>query len=240
MVKTKLAKAKHYAFVDRSPELKPRKTITKSATPGRAKMRTPGSEDKDRQTDRTVESKIGVKEEYDQECDEITMPKIEDDPVKIAPMEAETADEMWERAKWQCYYSYLKTLLKTDPVLKILRPKMVGPLNKPISIPSPATSKLGTIDLILQMLNDTGFCPNAFEGDNRMGCSLEQLKNAISEFVEVMILLVGKASAPRDKITVSSDRLREHSGSTSQDIPTMPHLTLISSQTGPSPLAGCL
>ena len=95
-------------------------------------------------------------------------------------------------------------------MFKILRPKWIGPLDKPISIPPPVTSKLGAIDLILQMLNDTGFCPNAFDGDKLMGCSLEQLKNAVSEFVEVMILLVGKNTTPRDKIAIPSGSPQEH------------------------------
>ena len=99
MVKTKPAKAKPYFLVDRSHDLKPRNTITKYTTPGRAKLRTPRSDNKYRQIAQTVESKIGVKEEYDQEYDEITMPKIDDDPIEIAPMNAETSDEMWERAK---------------------------------------------------------------------------------------------------------------------------------------------
>ena len=44
MVKTKPAKAKPYSLVDRSPDLKPRKTIMEPVTPGRHKMRAPGSE----------------------------------------------------------------------------------------------------------------------------------------------------------------------------------------------------
>ena len=93
----------------------------------------------------------------------------------------------------------MKKLLKTDPVLKILRPKLISPLDKPIWIPSPVTGNLGTIYLIVPMMNDTGFCPNAFEGDDLMGCSLKQLKNAISKFVEAIVLLVDKTSAPRDR-----------------------------------------
>uniref|UniRef100_A0AAV1U181 Uncharacterized protein n=1 Tax=Peronospora matthiolae TaxID=2874970 RepID=A0AAV1U181_9STRA len=65
MVKTKPVKAKPYLLVDRYPDLKSRKTITRSTTPGRAKMKTPRSEGKDRQIDQTVETKIGVKEEHD-------------------------------------------------------------------------------------------------------------------------------------------------------------------------------
>ena len=63
-------------------------------------MRTPGSEGKDRHIDQTVESKIGVKEGYDRELDEIAMPKTEYDPLKTWPMETETADEILVRAKW--------------------------------------------------------------------------------------------------------------------------------------------
>ena len=130
--------------------------------------------------------------------------------MKTSPLKTETADEMREYAKWQCYYSHLKTLCKIDTVFKILRPKLIGPLDKPISIPSPVTIKHGTIDLILMMLNDTGFCPNALDVDYLMGFILEQLKNAVSEFVEVMTLLVGKTTTPRGKIAIPSDSSQEH------------------------------
>ena len=77
----------------------------------------------------------------------------------------------------------MKTLLKPDPVLKILRPKLIGPLDKPISVPPPGTNKVDEINLILQMLDDMSICPNAIGGDELLCCSLEQLKNAANEFV---------------------------------------------------------
>ena len=39
---------------------------------------------------------------------------------------------------------------------------------------------------------------------------MEQLKNAANEFVEIMIMLVGKANAPEDKIETPFDSLQEH------------------------------
>ena len=55
-----------------------------------------------------------------------------------------------------------------------------------------------------------GICPNAFDGDELLSCSLEQLKNAANEFVEIMIMLVGKANTPEDEIGSPSDSLRKH------------------------------
>uniref|UniRef100_A0AAV1VC95 Uncharacterized protein n=1 Tax=Peronospora matthiolae TaxID=2874970 RepID=A0AAV1VC95_9STRA len=93
MVKTKPAKAEPYLLVDRSLHLKPRKTISRSTTPSRAKMKTLRSEGEDRQIDQTVESNIRVREEHDKKLDEIAMPKTEYDPVKISPMENVTANK---------------------------------------------------------------------------------------------------------------------------------------------------
>ena len=146
-------------------------------------MRSVESKDKDRQIDQTVQSKIEVNEEHDQELDEIANLKTEYDPMKIASIENETTGKSWEYTKWQCYHSHLKTLLKTDPVLKILRPKLIGPLDKPISVPPPGTNKLDAISLILRMLDDMGFCANAFDGDDLLSFSLEQLQDARSKFV---------------------------------------------------------
>ena len=62
-------------------------------------MRSVGSEGKDRQIDRTVQSKIGVKEKYDKTPDKIAMPKTEYDLMKIASREKETTNKARERAK---------------------------------------------------------------------------------------------------------------------------------------------
>uniref|UniRef100_A0AAV1TG46 Uncharacterized protein n=2 Tax=Peronospora matthiolae TaxID=2874970 RepID=A0AAV1TG46_9STRA len=169
-----------------------------------------GSDVKDRQIGRTVQPKIGVKEEYDETPDKIAMPKTEYNPTKIASREKETTGEARERAKWQYYYGQLKTLLKTDPVFKILRPKLIDPLDKPISVPLHGTNKVDEINVILQMLDDMGVCPDAFDGDELLSCSLERLKNAANEFVEIMIVLVSKANTPEDKIGTPSGSLWKH------------------------------
>ena len=218
MVKTKSAKAKPYVLVERSPDLKPRNTIVRSTTSERSTTRSMGSDVKDRQIGRNVQSKIGVKEEYDETPDKIAMPKTEYNPGKIASREKETNSEARDRAKWQYYYGHLKTLLKTDPVFKILRPKLIGPLDKPISVPPPGTNKVDEINLILQMLDDMVVCPNAFDGDELLSCSLEQLKNAANEFVEIMIMLVGKANAPEDKTETPSDSLQKHAVGSPRDV----------------------
>ena len=57
MVKTKSAKAKPYVLVERSPDLKPRNTIVRSTTSERSTTRSMGSDVKDRQIGRTVQSK---------------------------------------------------------------------------------------------------------------------------------------------------------------------------------------
>ena len=103
----------------------------------------------------------------------------------------------------------MKALLKTDPVLKIIRPKLIVPLDRPISVPPPGTNKLDAINLILRMLDDMGFCANAFDGDDLLSCSLEQLEDARSKFVEVMMPMVGKATNREDKIAIHSNSLRE-------------------------------
>uniref|UniRef100_A0AAV1TZ92 BAG domain-containing protein n=1 Tax=Peronospora matthiolae TaxID=2874970 RepID=A0AAV1TZ92_9STRA len=204
MVKTKSAKAEPYALVDRSPDLKTKSTVARSTTSVRSTTRSMGSDVKDRQIGRTVQSKIGVKEEYDETPGQIAMPKTEYSLMKIASREKETTGEARERAKWQYYYGHLKTLLKTDPVFKILRPKLIGPLDQPISVPPPGTNKVNEINLILQMLDDMGVCPNAFDGDELLSCRLKRLKNAENEFVKIMIMLVGKANTPEDKIWTPS------------------------------------
>uniref|UniRef100_A0AAV1ULP1 Uncharacterized protein n=1 Tax=Peronospora matthiolae TaxID=2874970 RepID=A0AAV1ULP1_9STRA len=150
-----------------------------------------GSDVKDRQIGRTVQPKIGVKEEYDETPDKIAMPKTEYNPTKIASREKETTGEARE-------------------LFKILRPKLIDPLDKPISVPLHGTNKVDEINVILQMLDDMGVCPDAFDGDELLSCSLERLKNAANEFVEIMIVLVSKANTPEDKIGTPSGSLCKH------------------------------
>ena len=73
----------------------------------------------------------------------------------------------------QFYYGHLKTLFTTDPVLKILRPKLIGLLDKPISVTPRGTDKLDVINVTLRMLEDMGFCYEAFDGDDLLICSLK-------------------------------------------------------------------
>ena len=77
----------------------------------RNKKKVLGSNGENHRIGKTIGSKIVVKEEYDREMAQIAVSKIE------------SVAQMWERAKYQCYYSHLETLLKTDQVFKILRPK---------------------------------------------------------------------------------------------------------------------
>ena len=55
-----------------------------------------------------------------------------------------------------------------------------------------------------------GFCAKAFDGDELLSCSLEQLEDARSKFVGIMTLMVGEATKSKDKVAIHSDSLREH------------------------------
>ena len=78
------------------------------------------------------------------------MQKTEYDRKKIASMENETTGKSLEHAKRQRYYIHLKTMLKTDPMLKILQPK-------PISVPPSGNNKLDAINLIFEDVRRHGF-----------------------------------------------------------------------------------
>ena len=100
MVKTKLAKAKPYTLVSRSPDIKTRKTTKKPARSARKKKKAPRSDGKDHRVGKPIGSKIAVMEEYDREMAQIAVSKIE------------SVTQRWECAKWQCYYSVAKSLFK--------------------------------------------------------------------------------------------------------------------------------
>ena len=208
MVKTKPAKAKPYLLVDRSPDLKPRKTIRQPSR-SRTTMKAPGSEDEDRRISKPGRSTGVVKEEYDHELAGIALSGnyFLSAPVSapVAAQELEKAEESWDRVAWDYNYSQLKRLLRSDPVFLILKPKLIGSLGKPITIPAPVTCQIDAVNLILQMLRETGFCPGAFEAKELMRCSMDQLTNAADEFVKIMVPLVGKKDKPEPKIAPTED-----------------------------------
>ena len=51
----------------------------------------------------------------------------------------------------------LKTLLSSDPVLQILKPKLIGKIQGPISAPATASNTLERINGFIQLVRDAGF-----------------------------------------------------------------------------------
>lgn len=104
-------------------------------------------------------------------------------------------------------YIKLKGLLKTYLAFKILKPKLIESLGKPITI------QIDALYLIMQMLRERSFFPGTLEAKHLMKCSMDQLHNAVDEFVIIMIYLVGKTTTTEAKIAPPYDMTQKsHSG----------------------------
>ena len=106
-----MAKAKPYAFVEKSPGVKMKKTAKQPAGSG-TKMKAPGSEDGDQRINKPPRSKGVVKEEYDRELAEIAVPKVKYEPAPDAAQKIETVGKRWDSVEWNYNYSQLKMLLE--------------------------------------------------------------------------------------------------------------------------------
>ena len=81
-------------------------------------------------------------------------------------MEGWQLDQMAEMYHWRT----LKQCLSSDPVLRILKPKMIGTIQGPISAPTIVSNKLDGINRITQLLNEAGFVAGTFDTRGLLDC----------------------------------------------------------------------
>ena len=153
--------------------IKQAKTLTNSA---RKKLKAPGSDGEDRlEIEDPKQVKIEKKGARDREVSKGDLPRCAD----IDP-----GTDQWDRLERECHWNDLKTLISSDPVLKILCPKLIGSLGGPVTAPTRVTRKIDAIRSIMHLLKEAGFCPGAFEARKLMDRDLDLIVNATHELFE--------------------------------------------------------
>jgi len=212
-----MTKVNKYSFVESSPDAKTKKTaktkkaVKKTAPQAKAKMKAPGSggEDRTDAEDRKL-SKTRSKKGEDRKKSKIGGQKVKHEELaQIGTPKIASADEMWERVEWECHWSRLKEFLRTNPVFKILQPKLIGTLQAPRSLPIRVSTQIDSIRMIIQLLKEAGFVPGVFEAADLLQCSQEQLWDAAEAFVDHLIPFFEDTEIAERKIAASPDGSRD-------------------------------
>ena len=105
--------------------------------------------------------------------------KLCDHDVKIEA-DRETKIEGWklDQLEWGYHWKQLKELLIRDPVLKILKPKLIGSLQGPILAPIATSNQLEAIRHLMNLLQEAGFAAGAFDAQILLEFSADQVIQA--------------------------------------------------------------
>jgi hypothetical protein len=85
----------------------------------------------------------------------------------------------------------LEEQLIGDPVLKVVRLKLIGNLRGPISAPSEPKDKLDAVKLLLHVLKEDGFTTGAFDANKLFDMELGTVVKGIEGLVDKQVALVG-------------------------------------------------
>ena len=118
--------------------------------------------------------------------------KLCDQGVK-SEVDRETKIEGWklDQLEWQYHWKQLKELLIHDPVLKILKPKLIGSLQGKITAPIASANQLEAIRCLMALLQGVGFTAGAFDAQVLLECSVDQVLQASRSLYAKLLPLVG-------------------------------------------------
>ena len=81
-------------------------------------------------------------------------------------MEGWQLDQLAQGNHWK----KLNNLLSSDPVLRILKPKLIGGIQSPLHSPAVASDMLEEINGITRLLQDAGFVAGVFDENKMLEC----------------------------------------------------------------------
>ena len=112
------------------------------------------------------------------------------------------------------HWKDLNSLLSSDPVLKVLRPKLIGSLLGPVSAPERTSNTLDAIRRLIQLLQDAGFTPGAFDAQELLDCDQDQINTASKSLFEKLIPLTDIADVKEQAIVPMENIAHDyHTGS---------------------------
>jgi hypothetical protein len=108
------------------------------------------------------------------------------------PDEGDGADA-WSEEQLELIFhrKELQAQLTGDPVLKLMRLKLIGNLRGLITAPSEPKDKLEAVKLLLHVLKEAGFTTGAFDANKLFDMELGTIVKAIEGLVDKLAALVG-------------------------------------------------
>ena len=109
-------------------------------------------------------------------------------------MEGWQLDQLAEGYLWKKLYN----LLSSNPVLRILKPNLIGGIQGPIPPPAIASDILEEINGIIRLLHDVGFVAGVFDVNKMLECNQEQVSYTYRALYDKLTPLTGKCD-PTDQ-----------------------------------------
>ncbi|GMG17906.1 unnamed protein product [Phytophthora fragariaefolia] len=126
---------------------------------------------------------------------------------KIKAPDSETEDRgdiMSDDQLTKAYYKKeLHTFLINDAVMRVLRPKILGELQGPVSPPVAGSTKLSTTKALMRLLKETGIIAESFEAEALFDLKLSEIKQSVQSLLELLAPLVGEPDQAQKQSTQS-------------------------------------
>ncbi|GMF58119.1 unnamed protein product [Phytophthora fragariaefolia] len=126
---------------------------------------------------------------------------------KIKAPDSETEDRsdlMSDDQLTKAYYKKeLHTFLINDAVMRVLRPKILGELEGPVSPPVAGSTKQSATKALMRLLKETGIIAESFETEALFDLKLSEIKQSVQSLFELLSPLVGEPDQAHKQSTQS-------------------------------------
>ncbi|KAG6619547.1 reverse transcriptase [Phytophthora cinnamomi] len=97
------------------------------------------------------------------------------------------------------YKKELHGFLIQDTVMRVLRPKILGELRGPVSLPVPGSNKLTAAKALMHLLKEGGIVAGSFAAEDLFDLELSEIEHTMQSLFTLLTPLVGEAKRPQEQ-----------------------------------------